>query len=116
LSRPYTLTVVMIGWVFFRAETLSGAVAFLKAMAGLSPALPAPFTVSFYLTPELWLALAAGVIGSTPWVPALAARHARGAEAGGWDLAATAALVAIFVTSVLHVAARTYNPFIYFRF
>src|SRR5262249_35882888 len=37
--RVYTLLVVMIGWVFFRAETLSGAVAFLTAMTGLAPAL-----------------------------------------------------------------------------
>ena len=32
----YTLLVVMIGWVFFRAETLPGAIAFLEAMAGLT--------------------------------------------------------------------------------
>ena len=39
----------------------------------------------WYLTPELWLALAAGAIGSTPWVPALAARLARRrAAAAGW--------------------------------
>ena len=30
----YTLAVVMVGWVFFRAETLPAALAFLKAMAG----------------------------------------------------------------------------------
>src|SRR5262249_12990538 len=32
--HAYTLLVVMIGWVFFRAETLGGAVSFLAAMAG----------------------------------------------------------------------------------
>ena len=35
-SHLYTMLVVMIGWVFFRAETLPDAVAFLKAMAGLT--------------------------------------------------------------------------------
>ena len=63
----------MIGWVFFRADTLPGAIAFLTAMAGMTAAAPTPYTVRWYLTPELWLALAAGAIGSTPWVPALAA-------------------------------------------
>jgi alginate O-acetyltransferase complex protein AlgI len=137
-AHVYTMLVVMIGWVFFRAETLSGAVAFLAAMAGQSPALPTPFTVRFYLTPELWIALVAGVIGSMPWVSALAERArqrestevrasgfsapafpAPGVRALGFsalDVAATAALVAIFIASVLQVAARTYNPFIYFRF
>src|SRR5207249_7018651 len=73
-GHVYTLGVVMIGWVFFRAETLANAVGFLKAMAGLSPAASTPFTVQWYLTPELWLALVTGAIGTTPWIPALAAR------------------------------------------
>ena len=116
----YTLAIVMIGWVFFRADTLSGAIAFLKAMAGLATAAPTPYTVWWYLTPELWLALAAGAIGSTPWVPAVAARLARaGAGQGeprGLQLLSTTMLMALLFTSILQVAARTYNPFIYFRF
>jgi hypothetical protein len=32
------------------------------------------------------------------------------------ELSATAALLAVFVASLLQVAARSYNPFIYFRF
>jgi alginate O-acetyltransferase complex protein AlgI len=115
----YTLMVVMIGWVFFRAETLPGSIAFLEAMAGLSPAQPTPFSVAFYLTPELWLALAAGVIGSTPWVPAAAARLTVTADPRRVRLVqglSTVSVLALFGASLLHVAARTYNPFIYFRF
>ena len=110
----------MIGWVFFRADTLPGAMAFLKAMAGATTAAPTAYTVWWYLTPELWLALAAGAIGSTPWVSALAGRLAgRWPETGrdwGVSLLSTATLTALLVASIMHVAARTYNPFIYFRF
>jgi alginate O-acetyltransferase complex protein AlgI len=115
----YTLAVVMIGWVFFRAETLSGALAFLKAMAGATAAAPTPYTVWWYLTPELWLALAAGMVGSAPWVPALSARLARVERprlAWGVDLLGTATLMALLVASIMSMSARTYNPFIYFRF
>ena len=115
----YTLLVVMIGWVFFRAATLASASAFLKAMAGLSPAAPTPYTVRWYLTSEVWLALAAGAVGSTPWVPALAARLAavrRPAVRWSASLVATATLVALLVASIMQVAAGTYNPFIYFQF
>jgi alginate O-acetyltransferase complex protein AlgI len=117
-AHVYTLVVVMIGWVFFRADTLSGAIAFLKAMAGATTAAPAVYTVGWYLTPELWLALTAGVIGSTPWVPALAARIAARRPEPSWDLSLlnSATLTALLVASIMHVAARTYNPFIYFRF
>ena len=115
----YTMLVVMIGWVFFRAATLASASAFLKAMAGLSPAAPTPYTVQWYLTSEVWLALAAGAVGSTPWVPALAARVAvarRPAVAWTASLVATATLVALLIGSIMQVAAGTYNPFIYFQF
>jgi alginate O-acetyltransferase complex protein AlgI len=114
----YTLLVVMIGWVFFRAETLRGAVMFLEAMAGMSPAQPTPFTIGWYVTPELWLALVAGAIGSTPWVPALAARieRSRAAVQVGASLASTATLAVLLIAAIMQVAARTYNPFIYFRF
>src|SRR5262245_50332754 len=61
--HAYTLAVVMIGWVFFRAETLPGAFAFLKAMAGVHPALPAPLTVRWFLSNDVLLAIAAGVVG-----------------------------------------------------
>ena len=115
----YTLAVVIVGWVFFRAETLPSAMAFLKAMAGLSTAAPTPYTVGWYLTPELWLALIAGAIGSTPWLPELTARLARAhPPEGSWrlQLLTTTALMALLFASILQMAARTYNPFIYFRF
>jgi alginate O-acetyltransferase complex protein AlgI len=115
----YTMLVVMIGWVFFRADTLPGALAFLKAMAGATMAAPTPYTVWWYLTPELWLALAAGAIGSTPWVPALAARLGRAERPRltcTVDLLSTAAVIALLIASIMSVSARTYNPFIYFRF
>ena len=113
--HAYTLAIVMIGWVFFRAETLTGAIAFLKSLVGLTAAAPTPYTVAWYLTPELWIALAAGAIGSTPWVPALAARIDDGRS---WSLPLlnTAALTVLLVLSIMSMAARTYNPFIYFRF
>jgi alginate O-acetyltransferase complex protein AlgI len=114
----YTLLVVMIGWVFFRADTLPDAIAFLKAMAGATLAAPTLYTVWWYLTPEVWLALLAGAIGSAPWVPALAAWMAarRPDAAWGVSLMSSATLVALLVLSIISVAARTYNPFIYFRF
>jgi alginate O-acetyltransferase complex protein AlgI len=117
--HAYALLVVMIGWVFFRADSLAGAVAFLKAMAGVGASAPTPFPLGFYLTPELWIALLAGMLGSTPWVPGLAAWLARRrgpALRSGASALATVTLIALLGLSVMQMAARTYNPFIYFRF
>ena len=72
----------------------------------------APFIVGFFVTPEVWLALGAGAIGSTPWVPILARR-----DRSAWlEALGTAALAGALFASILQMAARTYNPFIYFRF
>jgi alginate O-acetyltransferase complex protein AlgI len=121
LRHVYALLVVMVGWVFFRAESLAGAAGLLRAMAGFSPAHPTPYGVSWYLTPELLLALAAGIAGSAPVWPALAARWARpspdGPRLGPLASSLTcAALAAIFAGCAMLIAAHTYNPFIYFRF
>ena len=119
LCHVYTLLVVMVGWVFFRADTLTEALLYLKAMAGLGMATPTAFSVSWHLTPELWLALVAGAIGSMPIAPAIA-RWRNGAPAATralvLDAAAVAAISLILGVSILHVAAGSYNPFIYFRF
>jgi alginate O-acetyltransferase complex protein AlgI len=123
LRHVYLLLVVMVGWVFFRADSLPAAIAFLEAMAGARATTPGMYTIGWYLTPELWIALIAGVIGSMPIVPALAAWRDRVATGGrGVTVASlslslnTAALMALLVASLMQIAARTYNPFIYFRF
>ena len=41
LAQAYTLLMVMLGWVFFRADTLAHALDYLRAMAGLNPPGPA---------------------------------------------------------------------------
>jgi len=121
LRHGYTLAVVMVGWVFFRAESLPAALGVLRALAGGSLALPTPYTVWWYLTPEVVAALAAGVIGAMPVWPAVAGRFGQTAP-GGSQLGAlpsalsVAALAAIFGGCVMLIAAHTYNPFIYFRF
>ncbi|PYR31811.1 MAG: hypothetical protein DMF92_04130, partial [Acidobacteria bacterium] len=117
--HAYLLVVVMIGWVFFRADTLTGAIAFLKALAGLSPAAPTAFTIQWYATPDVAIALLAGMIGSLPIVPALARWVDEAPRPGlgrGFAAASTATLVVLLVASIMHMAARAYNPFIYFRF
>jgi alginate O-acetyltransferase complex protein AlgI len=125
VRHAYVLIVVMVGWVFFRADTIAGAVSMLRAMVGLGSGAPTAYAPEWYLTPELVIAIIIGVIGSTPIVPAMAARLAGGPKgpplpeaAFGWipSAAVTVALVALLAASLMLMAARTYNPFIYFRF
>jgi alginate O-acetyltransferase complex protein AlgI len=119
VRHVYVMLVVMIGWVFFRAETLGGALAFLKAMGGLGAAQPTPLGVSWFLAPDVVLALVAGAIGSIPIAPVLEAWRASLRDrpaAIGLDVAGAVVLTVILAASVVQCAAGSYNPFIYFRF
>ena len=121
LARTYVLAVVMVGWVFFRAGSFSAAMAMLGAMVGAGGGQPTTYAASWYLTPELLLAILAGVVGSAPVIPMLARLAARSGEsdgtpAGPWAVGATVALVALLAASITLVARGTFSPFIYFRF
>ena len=125
-GHVYALAVVMVGWVLFRADTLSGASAMLGALVGLGEGAATAYAPAWYLTPELLLAMGAGVIGATPALPWLARRLLRtaGGAAGNtaptlpWapSAAASVGLALLLVASIMLSAARTYSPFIYFRF
>ncbi|MBI5137191.1 MAG: MBOAT family protein [Nitrospirae bacterium] len=123
LRHAYALLVVMVAWVFFRAETLPDALGYLAAMAGLSAGDPAR-SAALYLDNEVLLCLAVGAAGSLPLIPRLADWRDRRRDRGAWgttaELAfsgtAALALCLLLAASAMGLAAGTYNPFIYFRF
>ncbi len=123
LRHAYLLLVVLVGWVFFRAEDFDHALGYLGAMF-VPDALSNPLrAAALYLEPVTALALVAGVLGSIPWVDAVARwreRLRRQRRAFGVDLslgvAMNSALAVVLVVSALELAAGSYNPFIYVRF
>jgi alginate O-acetyltransferase complex protein AlgI len=120
LQRCYALLVVLVGWVFFRADTLGQALLFLKAMTGGSGLSVQGFPVALYATPAVLLAGLLGVFFSFP-VPAPVARIFATREPErlpAWFTRPVAVLstLVLFVLSTASLASHTYNPFIYFRF
>ena len=126
LKHAYVLLLVMVGWVFFRAETLEQATSYLMAMAGLGSATAG--SAADYFTPLLGITLVAAVIGSTPWLHALKSwldsLQDRLADQARWAAAmmhcrgitATALQATLLLACALTLSGATYNPFIYFRF
>ena len=110
-----------MGWVFFRADSLGHATAFLKAMAGLGMGSGLAYHTGLYVDAQLTTAVVAGVIGSAPLLPLLGRLRERMALPGGsarlvWSTAELGILSLLLVASAMHLASGTYNPFIYFRF
>ena len=119
VRHAYLIVTVLVGWVFFRAPDLPSALNYLQAMFGLGHGEMPPLRLTWYLTREVRIAMLAGIIGAIPVVPALrvwSERAARKWQGLAAEAVGTLALLAIFVAAIVSVAARTYNPFIYFRF
>jgi alginate O-acetyltransferase complex protein AlgI len=128
LRHVYALTIVMIGWVFFRAPTRDHALGFLSAMFGFARGTGVEYHLSLYLNAELALALGAGTMGAMPILPflqrmqkaflATVAARTRFAPLvqSAFALAGISILFLLLTGSAMHLAAGTYNPFIYFRF
>lgn len=116
LQHFYTLLVVIVGWVLFRADSLSHAMAFLGTMFGYAPA-----TVTFahpgvFLDRLVVTAMAAGVVFSIPMPASLNFFRRDSLSGPGVSVLRLASLSGVLAVSVLLIAAGAYSPFIYFRF
>ncbi len=124
-QHGYTGLVVLIGWVFFRAETLPEALAFLRAMAGWAHGDGIALNSLMLWTPELLICSVVGTVAATPFFSTLARRidasarntgkHVFWAEAAAFLIDVVALPMALIYCTML-LASGTHNPFIYFRF
>ena len=128
LRHAYVLLVVMVGWVFFRADSLPQAVQVLGQMGRPGRFLGPDAAVSILLNAQTLAALSAGSLLAMPLLPALMERL-RAPRAEPPRLAMPShldtrnvhalpipLLAAGFVLSVALLAGSTLNPFLYFRF
>ena len=117
LRHIYALALIIITRIFFRSDTVSGAVLYIGAMFGSSGILVDGQGV-FYLV-QYWPELVFAVIASMPVKNSVAVflekkRGALPAILYTWGPKALA--LALLALSYMKLATGSYNPFIYFRF
>ncbi|MEN0002231.1 MAG: MBOAT family protein [Pseudomonadota bacterium] len=105
IAWPLTMVLVILGWVVFRAETLSDALAMYAGMGGINGLAMRPELITLTQTSEL-LFLAIGMIISI--APKLRLRLEP------WAPTAQTALLSVLCLIVMQ--ARTESPFLYFQF
>lgn len=121
----YTLVVVMLAWVLFRANDLEQALSYWRAMFNfqLNPTQTSIFVAN--LKPELLVALFIGIIGAFGVFYPIERRLQVFFESDkmfAQSLQVTYSLVTvlwyagILLLCTLYLSAGTYNPFIYYRF
>lgn len=114
LVHGYTLAVVMVGWVFFRANSPAYALAFLGNLVGLGGSSAVlPYSIFKPVQTHTWLALIAGVLLAFPTFAGVQKRLGE-RESAHW--LRDAALLGLLLLSLVFLASSTYHPYIYGNF
>ncbi len=123
----YTMLVVMVGWVLFKASDMHHAGSILAAMSGAGNSSPAE-PMQLWLTPEVITAMLAGILFSAPLLPALLERFKMPALPGPVipgtahmkttlvrPIPVVLLVCGLFLSCALLISSSL-NPFLYFQF
>lgn len=117
LAKVYTLIMVMIGWVFFRANTTDYALDFLKLLVSDVTYGPSVHHWRMNFGANAMAALVLGIAFSLWDFQGLKKiMAAKCTENNLIKCIIVVVLVFLFILSAASLASGTYNPFIYFRF
>ncbi|MGL5973125.1 MAG: MBOAT family O-acyltransferase [Oscillospiraceae bacterium] len=110
----FTMLIVQIGWVLFRADSLTFAISYLKSMFFLDNQVPLVlFTARWYATNKVIFVGILSIIAATPILLKIKSKL------NNEFLRSTLSnicIIFLFAVSIMLVMTSTYNPFIYFRF
>jgi alginate O-acetyltransferase complex protein AlgI len=113
VQRIYTLLVVLIGFVIFRAESFTQSLIFIQSMFSFSSASSlASKELMILITPLSILLFVISAIASTPIMKNIKVKT----EGSIASLLSYGFTIVLWIACLLSLAANTYNPFIYFRF
>lgn len=117
----YTMFVIMISWVFFRAESFDYAIKYLKLLFGFGEKGYIEYRpLEYFFNNEIKIVLIIAIIISLPVYPKLIGFINRAKYKRYFlmpvGLGKIAYLVLLLLLSISVVAAQTYRSFLYFRF
>lgn len=117
VGHVYTLFLVLISWVLFRANSLEHALDYMKYMFGMGDMSITSDLTHLYLSENI-LVLVIGMFAALPfskWVKRWYQMENETVQTVSKVLGMIA-LALLFFTSVSYLVKGTYNPFIYFNF
>ncbi|MCR2044781.1 MBOAT family O-acyltransferase [Anaerosalibacter massiliensis] len=119
IQHIYTIFFIIIGWLFFRAETLTQALEYLKIMFGFTKHTFINFQAMYYLK-EYKFVLILSIIATLPLYPLIKGKIEEisigSANVMIKNYIKPIILIGIFILSISYLINSTFNPFIYFRF
>jgi alginate O-acetyltransferase complex protein AlgI len=117
----YTFFVVIIGWVFFRADTLHGAIEYISRMLFISTSSSVNYFATEYLNNKLIIILIIASLYSFRifrWLQQWSQNKFENSNIyiPVFQFSKFVISFLLLFLSCAYLAANTYNPFIYFRF
>lgn len=113
LQHIYTILVFVLGFVIFRSENITYAIAYLKNMFGFANIHNVVYALSYYIDNiEIITFMAALLCSVSIFSNMLYIKQERKVLRSLVNIW----LIALFIFSTLTIVASGYNPFIYFRF
>ena len=113
LKHVYTLIIVIIGWVLFRAESFSEAFGFIKTMLCMNGAKLIDNQGLFFLG-EYKIEIIAAIIGCIPLCKFIDSKFNK--HTNIYTVLKHVYLCIIFGLCIISLVKSSFNPFIYFRF
>lgn len=110
VQHLYALIIVLIGWVFFRANDLTAALDYIRGMFTLAG--DDLVYLNYHMNLQYWLCIVLGVLFAVPVPKQL--NVLSGTK--GWQYVKDAGIMLIFYIAVCYMVGSGYSPFLYFRF
>lgn len=117
IGHVYTLFLVLISWVLFRAANMGEAISFIKAMFGKGNGILVGDLASFYIQESFILLIIGMLVSSslTGWIKKLYVQENELIQ-NCKRIVITGVLGILFFVAIAYLVKGTYNPFIYFNF
>ena len=114
IKHIYVLLVVIVGWVFFRAETFTDAITYVQHL--FTPITDGNYIPFIYINNYFVFVFCLAIIFATP-VRKVILRKFNYEKFETMQLISTYGFhFVLFVFSIMELAQSSYNPFIYYRF
>lgn len=115
LGNIITMLIVMLGWVFFRADTITYAWDYIKNLFGQAGTKLYDYDSIYYFWQKIDVYILA-LICSLPVLPFISKKLKNKTVVAIYNVVTQIACVLLFVVCVIFLVNDSYNPFIYFRF
>lgn len=107
-----TMFIVIIGWVLFRADSISQAFGYLEVMFGVNSN-ASLYEFTYFINKKLVLWIVVAALGSVPFISNKLRKY-NGNKS--FEIISTVGISILFILSIVFIINSTYSPFIYFQF